>query len=74
MAGSLLLAIRERPSILRAPYKLIDGALLAWLLLAALMLAPVPARTRLAIAPASAAVSRAARIVSSWRGVSKIAQ
>src|SRR5258705_2307577 len=58
-AGALLLAIYKRPAILPSPYKLIDAALIAWLLLAALMLAPVPARARLAIAPASATIDRA---------------
>jgi O-antigen ligase len=59
IAGALLLAIHKRPAILRSPYKPIDAGLIAWLLLAALMLAPVPARARLAIAPASATIDRA---------------
>ena len=58
IAGALLLAIRERPAILASPYTLIDAALVAWLLLAGLMLVPVSARTRLAIAPASATLDR----------------
>jgi O-antigen ligase len=47
-----------RPSIARSPFRLVDTALAAWLLVAALMLAPVPARVRLALAPASATVDR----------------
>jgi len=58
-AGAVLLTIRERPSVLRPPYRLVDAALIAWLTLAAAMLAPLPPSVRLAIAPHAAAVDRA---------------
>ncbi|MBZ5556395.1 MAG: O-antigen ligase family protein [Acidobacteriia bacterium] len=58
-AGAVLLAISERPSIFRAPYRVLDTALIVWLTLAAAMLAPLPASARRAIAPHAAAVDRA---------------
>ena len=54
----MLLAARDHRSVFASPYTLLDAALVVWLLLAGLMLVPVPARTRLAIAPASATVDR----------------
>jgi len=58
IAAAPLLAIRERQSIFTAPYRLLDAALVLWVLLAAAMLVPVAAPTRLAIAPASATIDR----------------
>jgi hypothetical protein len=58
-AGAVLLTISERPSVLRPPYRLVDAALIAWLALAAAMLAPLPQSVRLAIEPHAAAVDRA---------------
>src|SRR6202007_2986034 len=59
VAGALVVAWRERPAILAPPYRVLDAALLAWLLLAALMVVPLPARVRLELAPASAPMDRA---------------
>jgi O-antigen ligase len=58
IAGAVLLAARDHRSIFAAPYTVLDAALVIWLLLAALMLVPAPARARLALAPASAMVDR----------------
>ena len=58
MVGAVLLAARYHASIFASPYTRLDAALVVWLLLAALMLVPVSAPTRLALAPASATVDR----------------
>jgi O-antigen ligase len=59
VAGTLILAARERPSIGRPPHRWLDGALIVWLTLAAAALIPLPPAARLAFSPAAAAVDRA---------------
>jgi O-antigen ligase len=59
VGGAILVAARERPPILTAPNRLLDGALIACLLLAAFTVVPLPARVRLALSPGSAGVDRA---------------
>jgi O-antigen ligase len=59
IAGAVLLAAYERPPILTTPHRLVDGALVVCLTLAAFTVVPLPVRARLALSPGSAAIDRA---------------
>ena len=58
IAGSLLLAAAVRPSILRAPYRVLDLALLSCLIITAAQLIPLSPAARGAFSPAAAGVER----------------
>jgi len=62
VAGAVVLAAVERPRLLRAPYRLLDAALLAYLAVIALQIVPVGARLRLAIDPAAVLFDQAMRV------------
>jgi hypothetical protein len=59
VCGALILAIRERPAIGRGPFGFLDGLLIAWMVLAAAALVPLPASLRLTISPQALTVDRA---------------
>jgi O-antigen ligase len=59
IAASIVVALVERPRIFKAPTRVLDFALLAWLLAAAASLVPLRSQTRLQIAPAIAGVDAA---------------
>jgi O-antigen ligase len=65
VCGALLLTVRERPPLVRAPTRLLDIAMIAGLVLAAATLVPLPAWLRVAIAPHTAALDQALFVGSS---------
>lgn len=62
LAGSIALAAHVRPRVARAPYRVLDAAVLAWLLLAALQLVPLPPSIRSALSPAAIALDQQTRL------------
>jgi hypothetical protein len=56
--GAIALAAWVRPRIMRSPYRLLDGAILACLALSALQLVPVPPGIRGALSPGAVAIDR----------------
>lgn len=62
VVGALILTALERPSIARAPYRLLDFCLLACLVAVTLQLVPLPAAVRLAVSPHASGIDRALRL------------
>ncbi|PYR48550.1 MAG: hypothetical protein DMF95_14265 [Acidobacteria bacterium] len=59
VCGAVVLAISERPPILRGSHRILDGTLIVWILLAGAALVPLPASVRLTISPQAATVDQA---------------
>jgi len=59
VCGALLLTIRERPSVVGAPNRILDATLIVGLVLAAATLVQLPAAMRVAIAPHAPSLDQA---------------